>query len=114
MGYCPLMHGRAFDVPEIQAVASRYGVSEAQVTLAWHRAKGVTPIPKATTPAHVRDNYESLSLELDDEASSVSTASTTDDGSATRSSRRTGGRPETLAAVRQPKVDGRLRRLPKP
>ena len=66
VGYCPLMHGNAFDVPEIEAVAERRGVSEARVTLAWHRAKGVTPIPKATSEAHVADNYASLGLELDD------------------------------------------------
>ncbi|WP_336034502.1 aldo/keto reductase [Halobacterium yunchengense] len=66
--YHPLVHGRAFGVPEVRAVADEHGVSEAQVLLAWARAKGVTPIPKATGDEHVRDNYASLGLDLDSEA----------------------------------------------
>lgn len=65
--YHPLVHGRAFDVPEVQAVAQRHDTSPARVLLAWAQAKGVTPIPKATSDAHVRDNYASLTLDLDDE-----------------------------------------------
>ena len=42
-------------------------MSEPQVSLAWLRAKGVTTIPKATSEAHIRDNWGSLDLELDDE-----------------------------------------------
>ncbi|WP_425498745.1 aldo/keto reductase [Haloplanus salilacus] len=67
VAYSPLARGEVFDVPEIQAVAERHGVSEAQVSLAWLREKGVTAIPKATTEGHIRDNWASLSLDLDDE-----------------------------------------------
>ncbi|MFB6081827.1 MAG: aldo/keto reductase [Halanaeroarchaeum sp.] len=67
VAYSPLARGAVFDVPEIQAVAEDHGVSEAQVSLAWLREKGVTAIPKATSAAHVRDNWESLSLHLDDD-----------------------------------------------
>jgi len=67
VAYSPLARGEVFDVPEIQAVAEKHGVSEAQVSLAWLREKGVTAIPKATSEAHVRDNWESQSLDLDDE-----------------------------------------------
>jgi 2,5-diketo-D-gluconate reductase B len=37
------------------------------VSLAWLRAKGVTPIPKATGADHIRDNWTSLELELSDD-----------------------------------------------
>ncbi|MFB6102994.1 MAG: aldo/keto reductase [Haloplanus sp.] len=67
VAYSPLARGEVFDVPEIQAVAEKHGVSEAQVSLAWLREKGVTAIPKATSEAHIRDNWASRSLELDDE-----------------------------------------------
>ena len=67
VAYSPLIRGRVFDVPELTAVAEKHGVSEAQVSLAWLREKGVTAIPKATSEAHIRDNWESAALTLDDE-----------------------------------------------
>jgi 2,5-diketo-D-gluconate reductase B len=54
-------------VPEIGAVAEKHGVSEAQVSLAWLREKGVTAIPKATGADHIDDNRASLDLTLTDE-----------------------------------------------
>ncbi|QGX94652.1 aldo/keto reductase [Haloplanus rallus] len=67
VAYSPLARGEVFDVPEIQAVAEKHGVSEAQVSLAWLREKDVTAIPKATGEEHVRDNWASRTLDLDDE-----------------------------------------------
>jgi 2,5-diketo-D-gluconate reductase B len=66
VGYSPLARGAVTDVPEIRTVADRRDATPAQVSLAWLRAKGVTAIPK-TTGAHLRENWESLSVELDDE-----------------------------------------------
>ena len=71
VAYCPLMHGRVFEVPEVRDIADRRGVSEARVCLAWLVEKGVVPIPKATGQAHLRDNYRALDFELD--AADVST-----------------------------------------
>ncbi len=67
VAYSPLARGEVFDAPELNAIAEKHGVSEAQVSLAWLREKGVTTIPKATSEEHVRDNWESLSLSLDAE-----------------------------------------------
>jgi 2,5-diketo-D-gluconate reductase B len=67
VAYSPLARGEVFDVPEIQAVADKHGVSEAQVSLAWIREKGVTAIPKATGEDHIADNWASLDVDLDDE-----------------------------------------------
>lgn len=67
VGYNPLMHGFALDRPEVESVAAKHDVSSARAILAWHRTRGVVPIPKATSDDHVRDNYASLDLELDDE-----------------------------------------------
>ncbi len=64
VAYSPLARGEVFDVPELSAIADDHGVSEAQVSLAWLREKGVTAIPKATGEAHIRDNWESLGLSL--------------------------------------------------
>ena len=67
VAYSPLARGEVFDVPEVEAVAEKHDVSEAQVSLAWLREKGVTAIPKATGEAHIRDNVASLEVDLDDE-----------------------------------------------
>jgi 2,5-diketo-D-gluconate reductase B len=68
VAYSPLARGKVFDVPEIQEVAEKHGVSEAQVSLAWLMQKdGVVAIPKASSEEHIRDNFEALDLELDEE-----------------------------------------------
>ncbi|SEK46760.1 2,5-diketo-D-gluconate reductase B [Haloferax larsenii] len=67
VAYSPLARGTVFDVDVLSDIADKHGVSEAQVSLAWLREKGVTAIPKATSEAHIRDNWESLALDLDDE-----------------------------------------------
>ena len=65
VAYSPLARGEVFDAPEINEIAEDHGVSEAQVSLAWLRETGVTAIPKATSEAHIADNWDSLDLELD-------------------------------------------------
>jgi 2,5-diketo-D-gluconate reductase B len=67
VAYSPLARGAVFDVPEIRDVAEKHDVSEAQVSLAWLDEKGVVAIPKATSEAHIRDNWESRRLDLDAE-----------------------------------------------
>ena len=67
VAYSPLARGTVFDAPELTEIAEAHGVSEAQVSLAWLREKGVTAIPKATSGAHIRDNLASLDLDLDAE-----------------------------------------------
>jgi diketogulonate reductase-like aldo/keto reductase len=64
VAYSPLARGKVFDNETIVDVAEDHDASPAQVSLAWLRAKGVTAIPKATGEDHLRDNFESLALEL--------------------------------------------------
>ena len=66
VAYSPLARGDVFDVPELQEIADDHDASPAQVSLAWLRQQGVTAIPKATSEAHIRDNWQSLSLRLSD------------------------------------------------
>ena len=68
VAYSPLARGKILDDPTIADLAETHGVSAAQVSLAWLREKGVTAIPKATSEAHIADNWASLGLELGDEA----------------------------------------------
>jgi arylsulfatase A-like enzyme len=67
VAYSPLDRGAVFEDPTLGEIAKAHGVSEAQVSLAWLREKGVTAIPKATAESHVRDNWKSLALELTEE-----------------------------------------------
>ena len=67
MAYTPLEQGRMLGNRALNEVASRHGVSAAQVALAWLlRQDGMIVIPKATQPAHVRDNRAALDLALDE------------------------------------------------
>jgi diketogulonate reductase-like aldo/keto reductase len=67
VAYSPLARGTVFDSDTLTDIAEKHDASAAQVSLAWLREKGVTAIPKATSEAHIRDNWESLTVELDDE-----------------------------------------------
>ena len=67
VAYAPLGYGAVFEHPEIQGIAEKHGVSEAQVSLAWLREKGVASIPKASVDEHIRDNWASLEFDLDQE-----------------------------------------------
>ncbi|WP_435076025.1 aldo/keto reductase [Halococcus sp. AFM35] len=67
VAYSPLARGKVFEVDELSEVADKHDASEAQVSLAWLREKGITAIPKATSDDHIADNWASLGVELDDE-----------------------------------------------
>ena len=68
VAYSPLARGEVFDIPELNEIAEKHGVSETQVSLAWLMQKdGVVAIPKATSEEHIRDNFEAQELELDEE-----------------------------------------------
>ncbi len=67
MAYSPVgQGGRLLRSPALAAVARRHNASPAQVAIAWSLREGdVISIPKATDPAHVRDNAAAAELELD-------------------------------------------------
>lgn len=68
MAYSPIEQGRMLRHPELRRIAERHGVTPAQVGLAWllHQ-DGVIAIPKASDPAHVRDNRAAADLRLDEQ-----------------------------------------------
>ncbi|MFC4550563.1 MULTISPECIES: aldo/keto reductase [Halorussus] len=67
VAYSPIARGDVEHVTELQEVARKHGATPEQVSLAWLREKGVTAIPRATSEEHLRENWLSLALELDDE-----------------------------------------------
>ena len=68
MAYSPIEQGRVLDDSALQRIAVRLGVAPASVAIAWvlHHAE-VCAIPKAGTPAHVRENRAALDVQLTDE-----------------------------------------------
>ena len=67
VAYAPLGNGAVFDDPLLEEIAGAHDASVAQVSLAWVRAKGAHAIPKSSSPEHIRENFESLGLDLDDD-----------------------------------------------
>jgi diketogulonate reductase-like aldo/keto reductase len=68
MAYSPIEQGRLLGAAALKAVAERHGVTPAQVALAWLLGRPATiVIPKATNPAHVRENIAALDLSLTDD-----------------------------------------------
>ncbi|MFB6109559.1 MAG: aldo/keto reductase [Halodesulfurarchaeum sp.] len=64
VAYSPLARGNVEEVPTITDIAAENAVSAAQVSLAWLRQRGIAAIPKATSEAHIHDDWESLTLRL--------------------------------------------------
>ncbi len=65
MAYSPIEQGRMLGESALRTIAIRHNASPAQVALAWLlRQPGVIVIPKATHPAHVRENRTALDLSL--------------------------------------------------
>lgn len=65
MAYSPIEQGRILGNRTLVALAQARGVSAAQIALAWVLGRdGVVTIPKATEPAHVRENRAALDIVL--------------------------------------------------
>jgi 2,5-diketo-D-gluconate reductase B len=67
VAYSPLARGGVFENDTLTDIAASHDVSAAQVSLAWLRQAGISAIPKATSEAHIADNWQSQSLELSEE-----------------------------------------------
>jgi diketogulonate reductase-like aldo/keto reductase len=65
MAYSPVEQGRLLDNAVLTRIGERHRATAAQVALAWVlRHPFVCAIPKASNPAHVRENRAALDLEL--------------------------------------------------
>jgi diketogulonate reductase-like aldo/keto reductase len=65
MAYSPVEQGRILNNPALASVAARHQATPAQVALAWLlRNPDIMVIPKASSPAHVRENRAAADLVL--------------------------------------------------
>jgi diketogulonate reductase-like aldo/keto reductase len=68
MAYTPLGSGNMLGNPVLAEIARRRGAPPAQIALAWLlRQQATIVIPKASRPAHVRENRGALEVELTQE-----------------------------------------------
>ncbi len=65
--YSPLGVGRVFDVPEMKALAEKYGKSIAQIAIRWSLQRGYLPLPKSITPHRIHENTQVFDFELTEE-----------------------------------------------
>lgn len=63
--YSPLGVGKIFEVPEMKALAAKYGKSIAQICIRWSLQRGYLPLPKSVTPARIKENAEVFDFELE-------------------------------------------------
>lgn len=65
VAYCPLGRGEIFNDPVVEDVAGRHDITPAQTILAWEMSKDrLVPIPKSSTPLHIRENFEAVDIDL--------------------------------------------------
>ena len=64
--WSPLGRGADLEIPAIGLIATRLGVTPAQVVLAWHLARGRVVIPKSVTPSRIVENLAAADVVLDD------------------------------------------------
>ncbi len=68
MAYSPLEQGRLAGQPALAPIASKHGVSDLTVALAWVLAReNMIAIPKSASAGHVMQNHAALAVALDAE-----------------------------------------------
>ena len=68
MAYSPIEQGRILRNSTLASVATRRGITPAQIALSWLlRQEGLIVIPKASSLSHVRENHEAAVASLDEQ-----------------------------------------------
>ena len=65
--YSPLGTGQLFEVPDMKAIAQKYGKTIAQIGIRWSLQKGYLPLPKAVSKSHIRENADIFDFELSEQ-----------------------------------------------
>ena len=63
--YSPLGMGLIFEVPEMKALAEKYGKSIAQICIRWCLQRDYLPLPKSVNKTRIIENADVFNFELD-------------------------------------------------
>jgi diketogulonate reductase-like aldo/keto reductase len=63
--YSPFGVGKIFSVPEMRALARKYGKSVAQICVRWSLQREYLPLPKSVSPERIKENADVFDFELD-------------------------------------------------
>lgn len=63
--WSPLGRGRVLGDPHIKALASKYGVTESQLLLRYLNQRGISVIPKTTSPERMKENLDIFGFTID-------------------------------------------------
>ncbi len=70
--WSPLKQGKLLNDPTIVRIASKHGVTPAQVAIRWQTQSGIAIIPKSVTVARIRENRDVFGFTLtDDQMASI-------------------------------------------
>merc|ERR1712227_81950 len=58
---------KLLDDPKLSNIAKKYGKAPAQIVLRWHMQRGIIVIPKSVTPTRIKDNFQILDFELNED-----------------------------------------------
>lgn len=62
--WSPLGEGALMRSAELAEIAAKYGKSTAQAVIRWCLQNGVLPLPRSTSPTHIKENAEVFDFEL--------------------------------------------------
>ena len=62
----PFSQGMLFGLDLLQAIATKYKKTIAQIALRWHLQKGILPLPKSVTPSRIAENADIFDFTLSD------------------------------------------------
>jgi len=62
--YSPVGRGRDLKLPVIKKLSDKYKRTPSQIILSWIISKNIIAIPKATSPDHIKQNFEAIQLAL--------------------------------------------------
>ena len=65
--WSPLMRGKIFDIPEMEAIAASYNKNAVQLVLRWNLQKGVVTIPKSINKERIIANSAIFDFEISGE-----------------------------------------------
>ena len=65
--FSPNAQGEDFKLDTVKKLADKYSKTESQIILNWLIHKNIVVIPRSSNPKHIKENFESLGWDMEDE-----------------------------------------------